>query len=240
VRTSTCRRARTRLSFPAGRNRSPRFGKFLSTREQRNFLSKSIAGSIPLNSAGGQAIITSTRRDARIIRSRRKGCTPADMIRQVIGEDLKVGANLTWGPCFDYQKQFFTGKDDPVSRPPYLLRYDVEVSGFGSHQSGHLCLLRLREQMYPGGDSMAHWPNFVSQHVTLGSQPGGALRPAHSGWGSRCPGRYFAKLRHPALRWNWRKRIHCLTSHTMFRDRAVRSCRRLISCRWWILRTFGS
>src|SRR5881296_254698 len=27
---------------------------------------------------------------------------------------------LTWGPCFDYQKQFFTGKDDKVSIWPYL------------------------------------------------------------------------------------------------------------------------
>ena len=75
------------------------------------------------------------------------------MMRHCLGEDLKVGANLTWGPCFDYQKQFFTGKDDKVSQYPYLLRYDVEVSGFGSHKSGHLCLLRLKEQMYPGGDS---------------------------------------------------------------------------------------
>jgi hypothetical protein len=39
-----------------------------------------------------------------------------------------------------------------------LLRYDIEVSGFGSHQSGHLCLLRLKDQMYPGGDSKDHWP----------------------------------------------------------------------------------
>ena len=75
------------------------------------------------------------------------------MMRHCLGEDLKVGCNLTWGPCFDYQKQFFTGQDDKVSRYPYLLHYDVEVSGFGSHQSGHLCLLRLKEEIYPGGDS---------------------------------------------------------------------------------------
>ena len=79
-----------------------------------------------------------------------EGVHAPDMLRHILGEDLKVGANLTWGPCFDYQKQFFTGEDDAVSRYPYLLRYDVEVSGFGSHQSGHLCLLRLKEQIYPG------------------------------------------------------------------------------------------
>ena len=76
-----------------------------------------------------------------------EGVHAEDMIRHVMGEDLKVGANLTWGPCFDYQKQFFCGAIDKVSKYPYLLRYDIEVSGFGSHLSGHLCLLRLSEQM---------------------------------------------------------------------------------------------
>ncbi|HEY6226523.1 MAG TPA: hypothetical protein VI282_05305, partial [Verrucomicrobiae bacterium] len=56
-----------------------------------------------------------------------EGVHAPDMIRQCLGEDLKIGANLTWGPCFDYQKQFFTGKDDKVSQYPYLLHYDVEV-----------------------------------------------------------------------------------------------------------------
>ena len=63
-----------------------------------------------------------------------EGVHAPDMMKHVLGEDLKIGANLTWGPCFDYQKQFFTGKDSAVSRWPYLLRYDVEVSGFGSHE----------------------------------------------------------------------------------------------------------
>ena len=66
-----------------------------------------------------------------------------------MGEDLKVGANLTWGPCFDYQKQFFTGAEDKESRFPFLLRYDVEVSGFPSSHCGHICLLRLKQQDYP-------------------------------------------------------------------------------------------
>src|SRR6266545_4051979 len=87
-----------------------------------------------------------------------EGVLPKDMIRHVMGEDLKVGANLTWGPGFDYQKQFFCGTVDKVSQYPYLLRYDIEVSQFGSHVSGHLVLLRLTEQMYPGGDSKDHWP----------------------------------------------------------------------------------
>ena len=79
-----------------------------------------------------------------------EGVRVIDMARHTQGEDLKVGANLTWGPGFDYQKQFFTGVNHKASVYPYLLRYDVKVSGFGSDRSGHLGLLRLREQMYPG------------------------------------------------------------------------------------------
>jgi len=111
------------------------------------------------------------------------GVHASDMMRHVLGEDLKVGCNLTWGPCFDYQKQFFTGTDDNVSRPPYLLHYDIEVSGFGSHQSGHLCLLRLQEQIYPGGDSSEHWPTLCLNTLRWAKRQGAVVGPAHSGWG---------------------------------------------------------
>ena len=112
-----------------------------------------------------------------------EGVHAPDMMRQCLGEDLKVGANLTWGPCFDYQKQFFTGTIDKVSQYPYLLRYDVEVSGFGSHQSGHLCLLRLKEQIYPGGDSKDHWPTLCLNTLRWAKKQGALVGPAHSGWG---------------------------------------------------------
>lgn len=112
-----------------------------------------------------------------------EGVHAIDMHRHITGEDLKVGANLTWGPCFDYQKQFFTGAVDKVSVYPYLLRYDVEVSGFGSHQSGHLCLLRLREQIYPGGDSKDHWPKLGLNTLKWAKRQGSLAGPAHSGWG---------------------------------------------------------
>ena len=111
------------------------------------------------------------------------GVRAEDMFRHIVGEDLKVGANLTWGPCFDYQKQFFTGKVDSVSVYPYLLRYDIEVSGFGSHRSGHLCLLRLQDQMYPGGDSMDHWPTLGLNTLRWAQAQGAVCGPAHSGYG---------------------------------------------------------
>ena len=112
-----------------------------------------------------------------------EGVHPPDMIRHTMGEDLKVGSALTWGPCFDYQKQFFSGQDHAVSRPPYLLHYDIEVSMFGSHESGHLCLLRLKEQMYPGGNSTKHWPTLGLNVLRWAKRQGAVCGPAHSGWG---------------------------------------------------------
>jgi hypothetical protein len=112
-----------------------------------------------------------------------EGVHARDMIRHCMGEDLKVGCNLTWGPCFDYQLQFFTGKDDVVSTFPYLLRYDIEVSGFGSHRTGHLCLLRLTERNYPGGDSNTHWPTLGLNTLKWAKKQGAITGPAHSGSG---------------------------------------------------------
>jgi hypothetical protein len=112
-----------------------------------------------------------------------EGVHADDMMRHCLGEDLKVGCNLTWGPCFDYQLQFFTGKDDKVSQYPYLLRYDIEVSGFGSHRTGHLCLLRLTERNYPGGDSNKHWPTLGLNTLKWAKRQGAITGPAHSGSG---------------------------------------------------------
>lgn len=112
-----------------------------------------------------------------------EGVLATDMARQTQGEDLKVGANLTWGPGFDYQKQFFTGSDDKSSAYPYLLHYDIEVSGYGSHRSGHLCLLGLREQIYPGGDSSTHWPTLGLNTIRWAKAQGALVGTAHSGLG---------------------------------------------------------
>ena len=112
-----------------------------------------------------------------------EGVLAADMYRHCQGEDLKIGCNLTWGPCFDFQKQFFTGQDDRVSQYPYLLHYDIEVSGFGSHESGHLVLLRLKQEIYPGGDSDKHWPTLCLNTLRWAKKQGAVCGPAHSGWG---------------------------------------------------------
>ena len=72
------------------------------------------------------------------------------MMRHILGEELNVGSVLTWGPGWYFQKQFFEGKDHELSTRDNLMRYDVEVSGFPSSHTGHLVLLRLKEQDYPG------------------------------------------------------------------------------------------
>lgn len=112
-----------------------------------------------------------------------EGVMPEDMIRHIMGEDLKVGCCLTWGPCFDFQKRFFTGETAEQSRYPYTLRYDVEVSGFGSHQSGHLNLLNLQEQIYPGGESKSHWPTLGLNTLRWAKRQGAVCGPAHSAIG---------------------------------------------------------
>jgi len=109
-----------------------------------------------------------------------QGVHPPDMLRHCMGEDLKVGCCLTWGPCFDFQKRFFTGKLDDHSRYPYLIRYDVEVSGFGSHVSGHLNLLRLKQQIPPGGESKEHWPTLGLNTLRWAKKQGALCGPAHS------------------------------------------------------------
>ncbi len=112
-----------------------------------------------------------------------QGVAPPDMLRHCMGEDLKVGCCLTWGPCFDFQKRFFTGELDANSKYPYLIRYDVEVSGFGSHASGHLNLLRLQEQIPPGGDSKEHWPTLGLNTLRWAKRQGAVCGSAHSGSG---------------------------------------------------------
>ena len=112
-----------------------------------------------------------------------EGVRPEDMMRQILGEDLNVGCVLSWGPCWYAQKQFFEGKVNKLSQPDYLMRYDVEVSGFPSSGNGHLCLLRLKEDDYPGTTRIEEWPSWNLPILKWGKQQGGVVGYSHSGWG---------------------------------------------------------
>jgi len=105
------------------------------------------------------------------------------MARQVQGERLNVSCVLTWGPCYYYQKKFFTGKDDPHSKPDGLMHYDLEVSGFPSSHAGHLVLLGLTEQDYPGTKRIEDWPTWDLPILRWGKSQKAVVGFAHSGWG---------------------------------------------------------
>jgi hypothetical protein len=112
-----------------------------------------------------------------------QGVEPADMMRHILGEDLNVGCVLTWGPCWYHQKQFFDGKVHELSTPENLMRYDVEVSGFPSSHAGHLVLLRLKEDDYPGTKRIEDWPSWDLPVLKWAKEQGGVVGFAHSGWG---------------------------------------------------------
>jgi hypothetical protein len=116
-----------------------------------------------------------------------EGVTPGDMMRHILGEDLNVGCVLSWGPCWYAQKQYFEGKTSALSRPNYLMRYDVEVSGFPSSHAGHLCLLRLSEDDYPGTEFIEQWPSWTEPVLAWGQKQGGVVGYSHSGWGLQLP-----------------------------------------------------
>ncbi len=111
------------------------------------------------------------------------GVTPQDMMRHIEGEDLNVGCVLSWGPCWYVQKQYFEGTVSRLSTPTNLMRYDVEVSGFPSSHAGHLCLLRLKEQDYPGTTKIEDWPSWDLPILQWAKSQGAVVGFAHSGWG---------------------------------------------------------
>lgn len=114
-----------------------------------------------------------------------EGVFASDMFLHVKGEALNVGCNLTWGPCYDFQRQFFEGKPHKISEPLTVLRYDIEVSGFGSQSLGHVCLLNLRDQTYPGseGTKTKGWPTWTTPLMKWAKAQGAYTGYAHSASG---------------------------------------------------------
>ena len=135
-----------------------------------------------------------------------EGVSPETLIRQARGEGLAVGDVLSWAPSWYYQKQFFTGHAvsppadlehpelqvaNEVSLQPHptpedtesLLRYDVEVSGFPSSHAGHLVLLRLKDQDYPGTKILEDWPSWNLPILQWAKSQGALGGYAHCGSG---------------------------------------------------------
>ncbi len=114
-----------------------------------------------------------------------EGVFAEDMFLHVKGEALNVGCNLTWGPCYEFQRQFFQPYPHKVSEPFTVLKYDIEVSGFGSQALGHVCLLNLRDQSYPGSDgTKTHgWPTWTTPLMRWAKAQGAYTGYAHSASG---------------------------------------------------------
>lgn len=112
-----------------------------------------------------------------------EGVAPEHMWRQALGEDLNVACVLSWGPCWYHQKSYFKGQVHPLSNDRNVMRYDVEVSGFPSSHAGHVCLLRLKEDDYPGTTKIEEWPSWTLPVLKWAREQGGAVGYAHSGWG---------------------------------------------------------
>jgi 3'-phosphoadenosine 5'-phosphosulfate sulfotransferase len=112
-----------------------------------------------------------------------EGVDPGDMWRQVVGEDLHMASVLSWGPGWYHQKQFFTGSSSKLSTPKNMMRYDVEVSGFPSSHAGHLVLLKMKEDDYPGTKAIEDWPTWTAPVLQWAKKQGAITGYAHSGWG---------------------------------------------------------
>jgi hypothetical protein len=114
-----------------------------------------------------------------------EGISPADMFRQVKGEGLNVGSVLTWGPCYRFQRQFFQAKPNDLTEPLTVMKYDLEISGFGSQSLGHVCLLNLIDQTYPGSDGLETrgWPTWTVPVLRWCKEQGGVTGYAHSASG---------------------------------------------------------
>ena len=112
-----------------------------------------------------------------------EGVKPVDMWRQALGENLNVAAILAWGPSWYHQKTFFTGHDDPLSTAKNIMHNDVEVSGFPSSHAGHIVLLRLKEDDYPGTTKIEEWPSWTLPVLSWAKSQNAVTGYAHSGWG---------------------------------------------------------
>ena len=114
-----------------------------------------------------------------------QGILPEHVFQQVKGEGLNVGCVLTWGPCYDYQRRFFSPSADKLSDAQTIIKYDLEISGFGSAALGHVCLLNLKDQTYPGSDKRSDraWPTWTVPVMRWCKEQGGVTGYPHSALG---------------------------------------------------------
>src|SRR5207247_6764669 len=96
-----------------------------------------------------------------------------------------------------------------ISEPFTVLKYDIEVSGFGSQALGHVCLLNLRDQTYPGseGTKTKGWPTWTTPLMRWAKNQGAYTGYAHSASGLGVNPKNAAKRLMDALDANMDKKI---------------------------------
>lgn len=110
-----------------------------------------------------------------------EGVDPEHVFLQVKGEGLNVGCVLNWGYCWEYQRAFFSADADKRSEPFTVLKYDLEISGFGSAAMGHVCLLRLKDHTYPETNgTLKGWPTWTVPVMRWCKEQGGVTGYPHS------------------------------------------------------------
>ena len=116
-----------------------------------------------------------------------EGVSPEDMMRHILGEDLDVGCVLSWGPCWYSQKQFFDGKLQPLSTPEYLMRYDIEVSGFPSRTPATSACCASRKTTIRARRGSRSGRAGTCPILQWGKAQGAVVGFSHSGWGLKMP-----------------------------------------------------
>ena len=79
------------------------------------------------------------------------------------------------------------------------MHYDLEVSGFPSSHAGHLVLLGLKDQDYPGTRRIEDWPTWTLPILQWGARQGAVTGFAHSGWGLQVTDDVVPSLQVPAF-----------------------------------------
>jgi len=78
--------------------------------------------------------------------------SPAEVILMAKGEDLNLANMMAFGPG-DWDREFFTAKDHPVSEENYIVRWNEE---FRSWLYGHMTMFGMNEWIAPANSA---WPN---------------------------------------------------------------------------------
>ncbi len=105
-------------------------------------------------------------------------------MRHILGEDLKIGSVLSWGPSWYFQKTFFRGQGQPAldqGQPDALRRGGLRLSRPATPATS--CLLGLKEEDYPGTKRIEEWPSWGLPIFRWAKTQGAVTGFAHSGWG---------------------------------------------------------